>query len=82
MYAPPTTLQGLYFGPPEATQSMTIGGERPSRFTDAAKNSSDAVIDAHVFVFRAKRQIEADAREIAEMAKQLNANQNLRTDHA
>lgn len=78
----PTTLQGLYFGPNESTQSMTIGGERPSRFTDAAKNSSDAVIDAHVFVFRAKRQIEADAREIAEMAQQLQANQNLRTDHA
>lgn len=81
-FVPPPTLQGLYFGPPEATQSMTIGGERPSRFTDAAKNSSDAVIEAHVFVFRAKRQIESDAREIAEMAQQLQSNPNLRTDHA
>jgi hypothetical protein len=81
-FTQPTTLQGLYFGPGESTQSMTIGGERPSRFTDAAKNSSDALIDAHVFVFRAKRQIEADAREIAEMAQQLQANQNLRSDMA
>lgn len=79
---PKNTLGELYFGPKDQTKDMDISGQRESEWQKKQKLFTDSIIDATVLALTAKRKVEEDSKEIAQLMQQAEKNENLRSDLA
>lgn len=79
---PKNTLGELYMGPKDETKDLNITGQRESEWQKKQKAFSDSIIDATVMALAAKRKVEEDSKEIAQLMQQAQQNENLRSDLA
>ena len=73
-------VANFYFGPPQGTQDMTIGGATPSNYTAAAKDSSSADVKATSFALQSEQQIQKDVKEVQQLESEAKSPKNERED--